>query len=743
MESNDLQRGKLRNACMSPTAVPSVAGNIVTTSQGASSQEQAKVNSPSLRLQSTNTEIKSRRQRFAQAVARATAFDFDADSSQVGSCLFTKRFEGLMSVLICFNLIIIVIETDERAMCYPEFKQNLSECPHNYNHRIWIINVILLVMFTLEAILKVFVLRMLFIQSLWNWLDVFIVLTGWLSEVLPAGMSIIDPATFRALRIVRLSRVMRILGEFQELPMLCGGLVSAMRAIFFGAVMLALALLLFSIVVVQFVHPVNSSIEYVGCERCSKGFESVMMSTLTLFQQNVAGDSWGLISIPVILEAPWAALLLCGILITVSLGIMNLILAVIVERAAEARERNVEQRLKEKLAAQKELGHELSEMIQQMDTHGVGHVSRAQLVEAYGTHTSFATMMKLMDIRKDDLEEIVDGLDNDNSGTVDYREFCSGLHRISSSDTRIMLGLIKAGIAKLDAKVTQRTELQTELLRSVGARLDRLLLAHAGDGGSSAGGDTSYSCGACAGGTGAASGGRGGADDEVGSPKRRVNHVPQPMLPEPSSNDGVEVDHEEGSGGRPVLLMPKHAENTKFLEDFSSSKGDLLLIRVDEQAAMLRKHIARIASSLRHAPLVASSNDVVLAPEDGSGASPSGRCGGDVCNAVATSGPLLGHGAHRGREHSAHPVVSMQLLLGRLLCDVERRLDNEAAALASSGRLLELINDAFPALPQSSVARLPHAAAFHRPADARIPSTGVTRGRRARAAPPLPLAGAG
>eukprot|EP00972_Heterocapsa_arctica_P074283 10964219-Heterocapsa_arctica.AAC.1 len=61
-----------------------------------------------------------------------------------------------------------------------------------------------------------------------------------------------------------------------------------------------------------------------------------MASNLTLFQQIVTGDSWGQVSIPVIEARPFFAIIIVGIVVTVSLGLMNLVLAVIVERAQDA-----------------------------------------------------------------------------------------------------------------------------------------------------------------------------------------------------------------------------------------------------------------------------------------------------------------------------------------------------------------------------------------------------------------------
>merc|ERR1719491_162330 len=107
-------------------------------------------------------------------------------------------------------------------------------------------------------------------------------------------------------------------------------------------------LTVWSIILVDFIHPVNASLTYAGCERCSRGFATVSDSVVTLFQQIVAGDSWGLISIPVMEKEPLTAVVMIAILISVSLGVMNLILAVIVESAAEAREADLEQKTKQK-----------------------------------------------------------------------------------------------------------------------------------------------------------------------------------------------------------------------------------------------------------------------------------------------------------------------------------------------------------------------------------------------------------
>ena len=77
----------------------------------------------------------------------------------------------------------------------------------------------------------------------------------------------------------------------------------------------------------ELLHPIASRLTFDGCDRCAAGFETIFAAALTLFQQIVAGDNWGQISIPVVEEEPLTAILLFSMLITISLGMLNLILA--------------------------------------------------------------------------------------------------------------------------------------------------------------------------------------------------------------------------------------------------------------------------------------------------------------------------------------------------------------------------------------------------------------------------------
>ena len=66
-----------------------------------------------------------------------------------------------------------------------------------------------------------------------------------------------------------------------------------------------------------------------------------MTANLLLFKTVIAGDGWGEIAVPVIEAHPGTALIFMGAYLTIVFGVLNLIVAVVVDTFADARERDV------------------------------------------------------------------------------------------------------------------------------------------------------------------------------------------------------------------------------------------------------------------------------------------------------------------------------------------------------------------------------------------------------------------
>merc|ERR1719498_2227312 len=132
-------------------------------------------------------------------------------------------------------------------------------------------------------------------MSLWNILDLVVVVSGFLDLILlqVGSKSAFGPSTslLRIFRVFRLLRAVRIFQEVPELHSMLRGFVSAMQSMFWGFVMIVVLLLLFSVLCVEIVHPVSLRVHRDNAY-CASAFSNVWNCMLMFFQTLVAGDSW-------------------------------------------------------------------------------------------------------------------------------------------------------------------------------------------------------------------------------------------------------------------------------------------------------------------------------------------------------------------------------------------------------------------------------------------------------------------
>jgi len=220
---------------------------------------------------------------------------------RLAKLVLTKSFETAMGFVIATNFFAIIYETDQDGTCYPEYYHRFEDCPTAASKLIWLwgLNLGFLITYTLEAMATAFVWRKAYFYDKQ--------LLGSLHCLIRVGARAhgesIEPGNAPIFRLARLFRAFRVFARSRELYLLINGFASSCRAIFFGMLMLLCMLLLFSILMVELVHPVNSQIHYGTCSECTGAFNSVTWSTVTLFKEVIAGGSW-IISFPLIKEAP-------------------------------------------------------------------------------------------------------------------------------------------------------------------------------------------------------------------------------------------------------------------------------------------------------------------------------------------------------------------------------------------------------------------------------------------------------
>jgi voltage-gated sodium channel len=302
--------------------------------------------------------------------------------------------------------------------------------------------------YIVELALRMYAFRCEFWTNSWNVFDFFIVSVDLISLCLGLIVDIPSVAPLRILRLVRLTRAVRILLAFPELYMIIKGIAGAAKTIIWGIALVLGVLTLYSIMAVVLIHPINKRIaerDYYAdhCERCPRAFSSVWHAILTFSQQIIAGDSWGQLCTPIIEEEPASFFFFLLVLVSISLGLMNLMLAVIVERAHEAHQSDVAHLAKIKAKDQRKAHKKLIEMCAEMDSDGSGTMSLEELKDGYTAHAEFRKTLEVMDIKEEDLEMVFRILDSDGSGDVHYVEFAEQLHSLKSQDERTLLVFIK------------------------------------------------------------------------------------------------------------------------------------------------------------------------------------------------------------------------------------------------------------------------------------------------------------
>ena len=75
----------------------------------------------------------------------------------------------------------------------------------------------------------------------------------------------------RTLRVVRLLRAGRLLISVPEIYILMSGLTSALKPIIFGSIMLISVIIIWAIIVVEFLHPVNAMTLVLSIEASKMG----------------------------------------------------------------------------------------------------------------------------------------------------------------------------------------------------------------------------------------------------------------------------------------------------------------------------------------------------------------------------------------------------------------------------------------------------------------------------------------
>ncbi|RXN21148.1 sodium channel type 4 subunit alpha B [Labeo rohita] len=150
--------------------------------------------------------------------------------------LVTKQFFDIfIMVMICLNMVTMMMETDDQS---EEMEDILSY-----------INLVFIILFTGECILKITALRYYYFSIGWNIFDFVVVILSILGIMLADLIEkyFVSPTLFRVIRLARIGRVLRLIRGAKGIRTLLFALMMSLPALFNIGLLLFLIMFIFSI----------------------------------------------------------------------------------------------------------------------------------------------------------------------------------------------------------------------------------------------------------------------------------------------------------------------------------------------------------------------------------------------------------------------------------------------------------------------------------------------------------------
>jgi len=363
--------------------------------------------------------------------------------------------EWVIAAMIVLNLVCVIIETDVGAKTAkpdpPRWLRTATPC--------------LTASFICELAFRFFVYRSRFFEDSVRIFDFLIVMTDVVIELgvkakASSDESVTAVSVLRVFRLGRMARTLRVFVMFPELNMILRGLFSATRATMWGCVFVFITILTWSILATQIIHPLTQEVVQAGgysssCSRCPRAWESVWESALSITQTVLVGDGWGDLIVPIISYYPITIVFFVSTISTTQLLILNLILAVIVERASVAREEDLHEmavmQAKKAAITQAQLRRSLA----QMDRDGSGTINRTELFASYDSHEEIEEHFTALGVDRRFLTTLFELMNHDGTGEVPYREFVCNLYQFKNHDPLHVTLVLAQQMRQLQAHITK------------------------------------------------------------------------------------------------------------------------------------------------------------------------------------------------------------------------------------------------------------------------------------------------
>merc|ERR1712129_263933 len=240
----------------------------------------------------------------------------------------------------------------------------------------------------------------------------------------------------RMLRLFRLARIVRLLVIFKTLWMLIRGLAGSAGTIGYTFGLITVIVYVASCLCLELVTKRLQNSENEVVQTLVKDHFCNLFVTMLSLVQFATMDSMSSLYFPLVSEDPMLIILFLPFILIVSISLMNLVTAVIVEGAIEQGKQDRDSLMRYKAYSFKKMLPRLKDMFRKMDKDGDGTLTLRELERA---PKKIKEDLEQYLQQSDSLIELFEMIDVDESGEVDIEEFCDGIAKLVNSEAPIEL----------------------------------------------------------------------------------------------------------------------------------------------------------------------------------------------------------------------------------------------------------------------------------------------------------------
>jgi len=378
---------------------------------------------------------------------------------RVHCLLSSQHFDAIVGVVVFLNSLAIGWESQA------ELSSGVTE-----THFV-VLEQIFLCFYCVEILLRFFAHRWTCLMNNWVRFDIALVSTGvlgtWvvkpvLTGITGGGQTAIQAAepltVLRMLRLLRLVRALRLLVQFKTLWKMIRGLLYSASTMFYTFVIVTLMLYIFSCAAIELItknyraQPEHPGYSQKWAEVVEEYYSGIGWAMVTLIQFVVL-DSIRESYIPLVKEEPMMLFFFVGFMLIVSVSMMNLVTAVIVEGSFEQGKLDHES---DRMAQASSILPKLRAAFHEMDLDDNGTITMEEVAQS--DQNSREELMKVLNA--DSVQEVFDMLDVDGNGEVDIDEFIEGIVRVVTTTQPVeficvmkQLGLNRLAVENLQAEI--------------------------------------------------------------------------------------------------------------------------------------------------------------------------------------------------------------------------------------------------------------------------------------------------